>query len=180
MKENNGPGLHPVKGADALAPSAENGPRPLSEEVRPATALLRGIHHVAIICADYPHSRAFYVDVLGLEVIAENYRAQRASYKLDLRLPSGAQIELFSFPEPPARPSTPEAQGLRHLAFAVDDMDSAVAYLESCGVAVEPVRVDEFTGQRFTFFNDPDGLPLELYEVRSESDLVDNQRNNLA
>nr|WP_051103931.1 VOC family protein [Marinobacterium rhizophilum] len=142
--------------------------------------MLRGIHHVAIICADYPRSRAFYVDVLGLEVIAENYRAQRASYKLDLRLPSGAQIELFSFPEPPARPSTPEAQGLRHLAFAVDDMVSAVAYLESCGVAVEPVRVDEFTGQRFTFFNDPDGLPLELYEVRQEPDLVDTQRNNQA
>ncbi|WP_020681409.1 VOC family protein [Marinobacterium rhizophilum] len=180
MKENNGPGRPPVKGADGLAPSTENGPRPLSEEVRPTTALLRGIHHVAIICADYPRSRAFYVDVLGLEVIAENYRAQRASYKLDLRLPSGAQIELFSFPEPPARPSTPEAQGLRHLAFAVDDMVSAVAYLESCGVAVEPVRVDEFTGQRFTFFNDPDGLPLELYEVRQEPDLVDTQRNNQA
>jgi glyoxylase I family protein len=139
---------------------------------------LQGIHHVAIICADYPRSRAFYVDVLGLEVIAENYRAQRASYKLDLRLPSGAQIELFSFPAPPARPGTPEAQGLRHLAFAVTDMDGAVDYLESCDVAVEPVRVDEYTGQRFTFFKDPDGLPLELYEVPPEPGLVNKQRNN--
>jgi glyoxylase I family protein len=166
MQEDNGPRRPPVRGADALALSARDEPSALIAGVKPAAPFLRGIHHVAIICADYFRSRAFYVEVLGLQIIAENYRAQRDSYKLDLRLPSGAQIELFSFPDPPLRPSRPEAQGLRHLAFVVSDMDSAIDYLESRGVAVEPVRVDEFTGQRFTFFADPDGLPLELYEVR--------------
>lgn len=126
---------------------------------------LRGIHHVAIICTDYAKSRVFYVDILGLRVIAENYRDERASYKLDLALPGGEQIELFSFPSPPARPSRPEAAGLRHLAFAIDDIDAAAAYLENHGIPVEPIRIDEFTGKRFTFFSDPDGLPLELYEV---------------
>jgi glyoxylase I family protein len=126
---------------------------------------LRRIHHVAIICADYARSKAFYVEVLGLPVLAEHYRAQRDSYKLDLGLPDGGQIELFSFPSPPPRPSRPEAQGLRHLAFAVDDVEAARAHLVSHGVAVEPTRVDEFTGRRFTFFADPDGLPLELYET---------------
>lgn len=127
---------------------------------------LMAIHHVAIISQDYARSRRFYVDLLGLEVIDENYRAARDSYKLDLRLPCGARIELFSFKDAPARPSYPEAQGLRHLAFAVADIEGAVAYLEAQQVAVEPVRVDEYTGQRFTFFQDPDNLPLELYEVR--------------
>jgi glyoxylase I family protein len=122
-------------------------------------------HHVAIIASDYPRSRAFYVDGLGLEVVAEVYRAGRDSYKLDLRLPDGTQVELFSFPDPPKRPSYPEACGLRHLAFEVLDVDAAVAELLGQGVAVEPVRVDEFTGKRFTFFADPDGLPLELYEA---------------
>ena len=126
---------------------------------------LRRIHHVALICADYERSKAFYVNVLGLRVVAEHYREQRQSYKLDLALPNGEQIELFSFPVPPPRPSRPEAQGLRHLAFAVDDLAQAKAWLELHGVAVEPVRVDEYTGRRFTFFSDPDGLPLELYEV---------------
>jgi glyoxylase I family protein len=125
---------------------------------------LRRIHHVAIICADYERSKAFYVNLLGLRVVAEHYRAQRQSHKLDLALPDGGQIELFSFPSPPPRPSRPEAQGLRHLAFAVDDLAQAKAWLESHGVAVEPVRVDEYTGRRFTFFADPDKLPLELYE----------------
>lgn len=126
---------------------------------------LHRIHHVALICADYERSKAFYVDVLGLRVVAEHYREQRQSYKLDLALPNGEQIELFSFPAPPPRPSRPGAQVLRHLAFAVDDLAQAKAWLELHRVAVEPVRVDEYTGRRFTFFSDPDGLPLELYEV---------------
>lgn len=127
--------------------------------------MLLSLHHAAIICSDYARSRAFYTEVLGLEVLAENHRAARASWKLDLGLPDGGQIELFSFPDPPARVNNPEAQGLRHLAFAVADIDAAVARLESHGVAVEPVRVDEYTTRRYTFFQDPDGLPLELYET---------------
>jgi glyoxylase I family protein len=123
-----------------------------------------GTHHVAVICTDYARSKRFYAEVLGLEVVSEVYRAARGSYKLDLRLPDGTQVELFSFPAPPPRPSYPEACGLRHLAFAVADLDAAVAHLAACGVATEPVRVDEHTGKRFTFFADPDGLPLELYE----------------
>lgn len=126
--------------------------------------VLQRIHHVAIICSDYPRSKAFYTEVLGLTVIAENYRQARQSWKLDLAMPDGGQIELFSFPDCPPRPSRPEAQGLRHLAFAVEDLQEWVGYLESCGVVVEPVRVDEYTGRRFTFFADPDGLPLEVYE----------------
>lgn len=126
--------------------------------------MLDAIHHVALICTDYARSRRFYVEVLGLELIAEVYREERDSWKADLRI-GRAQIELFSFPDPPARPSYPEAAGLRHLAFAVAQLDSVVARLEVEGVAVEPIRVDEYTGQRFTFFADPDGLPLELYET---------------
>lgn len=126
--------------------------------------MLKRIHHAAIICSDYERSKRFYTTVLGLAVIAENYRAARQSYKLDLQLPDGSQIELFSFPDAPQRPSYPEAQGLRHLAFAVDDVDACKTQLERQGIAVEPVRVDEHTGRRFTFFADPDGLPLELYE----------------
>jgi glyoxylase I family protein len=125
---------------------------------------LHGIHHVAIICSDYEPSKRFYVDVLGLRPIAENYRAERQSYKLDLGLPDGTQIELFSFPEAPARPSRPEAQGLRHLSFGVDDLDEWSAHLQTHGIEVEDIRLDEFTGHRFVFFPDPDGLPLELYE----------------
>lgn len=121
-------------------------------------------HHVAIICSNYDVSKRFYVQVLGLEMISEVYREQRDSYKLDLRLPDGTQIELFSFPDPPVRPSYPEACGLRHLAFEVADIEAAVADLQQSGIAVEAIRVDEFTGKRFTFFADPDGLPLELYE----------------
>jgi len=127
--------------------------------------MLKRIHHAAIICADYARSRSFYVDTLGLAVIAENHRTSRDSWKLDLALPDGSQIELFSFPNPPARPSRPEAQGLRHLAFVVDDVAACKARLEQQGVEVEPIRVDEYTGRRFTFFADPDGLPLELYEA---------------
>ncbi|MBR8843622.1 VOC family protein [Pseudoalteromonas sp. JC3] len=125
---------------------------------------LSGIHHVAVICSDYQRSKVFYTEVLGLRVLRENYRKDRASYKLDLALPDGSQIELFSFPNPPKRPSQPEAQGLRHLAFSVSDIDACITHLVQYQVAVEPVRIDEYTGKRFTFFSDPDGLPLELYE----------------
>lgn len=128
---------------------------------------LARLHHAAIICSDYARSKDFYTRILGLRVIAENLRVERQSYKLDLALADGSQIELFSFPAPPPRPSRPESCGLRHLAFAVVDLDANIASLQANGVAVEPVRVDEFTGRRFTFFADPDGLPLELYEVIS-------------
>ncbi|QFT12376.1 VOC family protein [Vibrio sp. THAF190c] len=127
--------------------------------------MLKGIHHAAIICSDYQVSKRFYTEILELEIVAENYREACQSYKLDLALPSGAQIELFSFPNAPERPSFPEAQGLRHLAFCVDDVQQMKGYLESKGVEVEPIRVDEFTGREFTFFADPDGLPLELYQA---------------
>lgn len=124
-----------------------------------------GIHHVAVIASDYAVSKRFYVETLGFPVIAEHYRAERESWKLDLALPGGARLELFSFPSAPPRLDYPEACGLRHLAFAVADVEAAKAGLEGKGVAVEPVRVDETTGRRFTFFKDPDGLPLEIYEA---------------
>lgn len=126
--------------------------------------MLKGLHHAAIICSDYARSKHFYVEVLGLRIVAEHFRAARQSWKLDLALPDGAQIELFSFPDAPPRPSYPEAQGLRHLAFEVDDVQVCKAQLEAQGIAVEPVRIDEFTGKAFVFFADPDGLPLELYQ----------------
>ncbi len=126
---------------------------------------LQGFHHVALICADYPRSRDFYVRVLGLNVLAEHYRETRDSWKLDLALPDGGQLELFSFPAAPPRPSRPEAQGLRHLAFRVVALEPVIERLAGEGVVSEPIRVDEYTGRRFTFFADPDGLPLELYEV---------------
>jgi len=130
---------------------------------------LQRIHHVALICGDYAVSKRFYTEVLGLRVINETYRESRQSFKLDLALPDGGQIELFSFPNRPPRPSYPEARGLRHLAFSVGDLDGAVAELNARGVVTEPVRVDELTGQRFTFFADPDALPLELYELRADN-----------
>lgn len=122
------------------------------------------IHHVAIICSDYDRSRRFYVEVLGLPVIREVFRETRNSWKCDLDA-GNAQIELFSFPSPPPRPSYPEAAGLRHLAFATPDLDAEVARLTGLGVVCEPVRIDEYTDRKFTFFADPDGLPLELYEA---------------
>ncbi|OWY64104.1 hypothetical protein B7486_49095 [cyanobacterium TDX16] len=123
-----------------------------------------GVHHVAIICSDYERSKKFYTEILGFSIIEETFRAARNSYKLDLRVSDRVHIELFSFPTPPSRPSKPEACGLRHLAFAVDDLDRAVTELNSQGVRVEDIRIDEITGKRFTFFQDPDNLPLELYE----------------
>jgi glyoxylase I family protein len=124
---------------------------------------LQHIHHVAIICSDYQKSKHFYTEILSLTILRETYRAERDSYKLDLEL-NGVQVELFSFPNPPLRPSYPEARGLRHLAFAVEDLDKFVEYLESHQINCEPIRTDERTGKRFTFFSDPDTLPLELYE----------------
>nr|WP_315238938.1 VOC family protein [uncultured Albidiferax sp.] len=126
---------------------------------------LARLHHAAIICSDYARSKDFYTRILGLRIVTENLRVERQSYKLDLALPDGSQIELFSFPAPPPRPSRPESCGLRHLAFVVADLDANIASLQADGIIVEPVRVDEFTGRRFTFFADPDGLPLELYET---------------
>jgi glyoxylase I family protein len=128
--------------------------------------VLNRIHHVAIICSDYARSKKFYTEILGLNVAAETYREKRRSWKLDLTLPDGSQIELFSFPHSPKRPSYPEAQGLRHLAFAVTDLDACIQNLTGQGVTVESVRTDETTNQRFTFFADPDDLPIELYETR--------------
>lgn len=124
----------------------------------------QGFHHVAIICSDYDRSKYFYTNVLGFRIIRETWRADRQSYKLDLQVGERDEIELFSFPNPPARPTRPEACGLRHVAFAVQNLDEIVADLADRGIAVEPIRLDELTGQRFTFFQDPDGLPLELYE----------------
>lgn len=126
---------------------------------------LRAIHHVALICSNYEASKRFYTEVLGLRVVSEVHRAPRGSYKLDLALPDGTQLELFSFPNPPPRPSYPEACGLRHLAFRVDGLDEAIAHLRANAISVEQIRTDELTGKRFTFFGDPDGLPLELYEA---------------
>lgn len=126
--------------------------------------MLRGIHHIAIICSDYQRSKAFYTDVLGLKIIREVYREERKSFKLDLALEDKYVIELFSFPDPPERPSRPEAQGLRHLAFSVDNLDAVVSDLQSKNIVVEPVRIDEHTGKRFTFIADPDKLPIEFYE----------------
>lgn len=127
--------------------------------------MLLGIHHIAVICHDYQRSKHFYCEILGLDVIAEHYRQARNSWKLDLQLPDGSQLELFSFPDAPARPSFPEAQGLRHLAFRVVSVSDAVTWLTSHGINCEPIRIDAYTGKQFTFFNDPDNLPLELYEI---------------
>jgi glyoxylase I family protein len=122
------------------------------------------IHHVAIICSDYDKSKRFYTEVLGCEVLRETYRAERQSYKLDLKVGGDYQIELFSFPNPPKRITNPEAAGLRHLAFEASDFETAISQLKARGVQFEPPRIDELTGKKFIFFRDPDKLPLELYE----------------
>lgn len=126
---------------------------------------LKRIHHIAIICSNYAASKRFYTEVLGLTIQQEVYRQERQSYKLDLAVNGLYQIELFSFPGPPARVSRPEAAGLRHLAFEVDNVEQSVEHLSQHNVITEPIRVDEFTGKKFTFFSDPDGLPIEVYEV---------------
>ena len=126
---------------------------------------LKSVHHIAIICSDYARSKTFYTEILGLRPLAEHYRKERDSYKLDLALRNDYIIELFSFPDPPARTSAPEACGLRHLAFAVDDIDKAIDWLKQNQIACEPIRIDPHTGKKFTFFADPDNLPLEFYEL---------------
>ncbi|HTI93316.1 MAG TPA: VOC family protein [Puia sp.] len=125
---------------------------------------IKAIHHIAILTDDYFRSKAFYTEVLGFTVIQETYRAERSSYKLDLAIAGHYQIELFSFPDFRERASYPEAKGLRHLAFAVDNVEAAAEELRNKGVVVEPVRVDELTQKKFVFFTDPNGQPLELYE----------------
>lgn len=125
---------------------------------------IKAIHHIAILTDDYATSKRFYTEVLGFTILKETYREARQSYKLDLAIGDHYQIELFSFPEYRERASFPEAKGLRHLAFAVDDLDAAVASLQSHGVETQPIRVDELTNKRFCFFNDPNGQPLEFYE----------------
>lgn len=126
---------------------------------------LNRVHHIAIICSDYQASKTFYTHILGLTILRETYRSERNSYKLDLLLNGTYTIELFSFPQPPPRPTQPEATGLRHLAFEVNDLDKTLAELLKQGVTAEPVRTDEVTGKRFSFIADPDGLPVEFYEA---------------
>lgn len=127
--------------------------------------MFKRIHHIAIICSDYEKSKRFYVETLGLQPVRETFRKERNSFKLDLQLADTYQIELFSFPNPPERVSSPEACGLRHIAFEVDDVQATAQRLQAKGVAVEPIRIDEFTNKRFTFFRDPDNLPIEIYEA---------------
>ena len=122
------------------------------------------VHHIAIIASNYEKSKHFYTQVLGLQVIREVYREARDSYKLDLAIGENYVIELFSFPNPPDRPSRPESCGLRHLAFEVENVAAAKQNLEEKGIEVEPIRIDEITSKKFTFFADPDDLPIEFYE----------------
>ncbi|OBX10236.1 VOC family protein [Gallibacterium genomosp. 3] len=123
-----------------------------------------GFHHIALIVSNYEISKHFYVNILGANIIEETYREARDSYKLDLSFSDGSQIELFSFPITPPRPTNPEACGLRHLAFKVENIEQTITYLQQHQVECEPIRVDELTGKKFTFFKDPDGLPLEIYQ----------------
>lgn len=125
---------------------------------------LNKVHHIAILCSDYQKSKTFYTEVLGLTIIREIYREERQSYKLDLALNGIYTVELFSFPNPPKRPSRPEAVGLRHLAFEVINLEETIAFLNSKNISSEPVRIDEMTEKRFTFIADPDELPIEFYE----------------
>ena len=125
---------------------------------------LNAIHHIAIIVSDYKAARDFYVDKLGFAVVRENYRPEKKDWKLDLRINEETELEIFAPQNPPKRPSYPEACGLRHLAFHVNDIEQTVAELEILGIPCEPIRFDAFTGRKMTFFHDPDGLPLELHE----------------
>lgn len=128
---------------------------------------LKSVHHIAIICSDYEKSKQFYTDILGFTIDQEVIRAERNSCKLDLSLNGNYCIELFSFPNPPVRVTTPEACGLRHIAFLVDDIEEAIAYLKTKNLNPEPIRIDESNGKKFTFFRDPDDLPIELYEIKA-------------
>ncbi len=123
------------------------------------------IHHIAVICSDYEVSKKFYTEVLGLQILREVYRAERKSYKLDLGIGDQYVIELFSFPDPPPRPSRPESCGLRHLAFSVEYIEAKHSELINKGLACEDIRTDKFTGKKFFFTQDPDGLPIEFYEA---------------
>lgn len=122
------------------------------------------IHHAAIICSNYEKSKDFYVNILGFKILKETYRSERKSYKLDLEIAGEYQIELFSFPDPPERITSPEAKGLRHLAFEVDDIENSVKYLNEKNIVTEPIKIDIVTGKKYTFFRDPDNLPLEICE----------------
>jgi glyoxylase I family protein len=126
--------------------------------------IINKVHHIAVICSNYAVSKQFYTEVIGLEILNETYRAERDSYKLDLALNGNYVIELFSFPNPPKRPSRPEATGLRHLAFEVNNLEEVVLKMNSLNISIEPIRIDEFTDKKFTFIGDPDGLPIEFYE----------------
>jgi glyoxylase I family protein len=123
------------------------------------------LHHIAIICSNYEMSKQFYTEILGFKIDNEFYRAERNSYKLDLSLNGQYLIELFSFPNPPQRPTRPEATGLRHISFGVKDIENAMEFLKSKNITTEQIRIDEFTNRKFTFFNDPDNLPIEIYEL---------------
>ncbi len=126
--------------------------------------IINKIHHIAIICSNYAVSKQFYTAVIGLEILNETFRAERDSYKLDLALNGNYVVELFSFPNPPKRSSRPEASGLRHLAFEVNNLMEVVSKMNSLNIDIEPIRIDEFTNKKFTFIADPDGLPIEFYE----------------
>ena len=123
------------------------------------------IHHIAIICSDYQVSKKFYTEILELQILREVYRSERDSYKLDLGIGDHYVIELFSFPNPPARPSRPESCGLRHLAFSVENIEEKRNELTGKGLICEDIRIDEFTDRKFFFTQDPDDLPLEFYEM---------------
>jgi glyoxylase I family protein len=135
------------------------------KKIIPGQMKIEQLHHIAIICSDYERSKRFYTDILGFTIDNEVYRHERDSYKLDLSLNGQYLIELFSFPDPPPRPSRPEATGLRHIAFGVKEIEAAIEFLQSKNIIVEPIRIDEYTNRKFTFFNDPDNLPIEIYEV---------------
>ena len=126
--------------------------------------MFKRVHHIAIICSDYARSKSFYVGTLGFEIVRETYRADRKSFKLDLKVGDAYQIELFSFPNPPKRTSSPEACGLRHIAFEVENVENVANKLRAKGIESEPIRTDELTNKRFTFLRDPDDLPIEIYE----------------
>jgi glyoxylase I family protein len=129
---------------------------------------IQSLHHIAIICADYEKSKRFYTEILGFQIKNEVYREERQSFKLDLSLNGHYLIELFSFPNPPKRLSRPESTGLRHIAFGVNNIEEACLFLKDNQIETEDIRIDEYTGRKFTFFADPDDLPIEFYEMETD------------
>ena len=129
---------------------------------------IQSLHHIAIICADYEKSKRFYTEILGFQIKNEVYREERQSFKLDLSLNGHYLIELFSFPNPPNRLSRPESTGLRHIAFGVNNIEEACLFLKDNQIETEDIRIDEYTGRKFTFFADPDDLPIEFYEMETD------------